>query len=146
MAFPTTPKQFPKSWFVIYKAHIDALIAKYPAVFNKDFPLPLELGSHKRIKNEMNWHPNRVHAVLTVWTSRMEYNFMANTLGRRYTLDGEEASQITKEHADNFMMKLNMYKDVQRIADFCKSYNKIFKKLPLANVPMKHRPNLSRFF
>lgn len=146
MAFKTTPKEFPKSWIVIYKAHIDKLIEKYPAVFNKEYPLPLELGSHKRIKQEMGWHPQRVHAVLTIWTSRMEYNMMANTVGRRYTLDGEEGSTITKEHSDNFIMKLNTFKNVERIADFCKAYNKTFKKLPLVNVPMNRRPNLSRFF
>lgn len=146
MTFKTDPKQMPKVWILIYKAQIDVLIKLYPAVFNKEYPLPLALGSHKRIQKETKWHPARVHAVMAIWTSRMEYNLMANTIGKRYNLDGVEVESISKEHADGFIMKLNMFRNIERIANFCKDYNKQFKKLPLANVPINKRPNLSRFF
>lgn len=146
MGFKNTPEQTPAVWFKLYKNYIDELIKKFPVAFNKEFPLPLALGSHKKIQKEVKWPAYRLHAVMAVWTSRMEYNMMANTLGKRYSLEGEEVSSIQEEHLAHFIIRLNSYKNQQRIADFCKEYSKQFKRLPLACVPVKNRPNLSRFF
>ena len=146
MGFKNTPEKTPDVWFKLYKAHIDKLIELYPEAFNKEYPLPLALGVHKTIQKAVKWPPYRLHAVMAIWTSRMEYNLMANTTGKRYSLEGKEVSSISEEHQNQFIIRLNMFKNRQRIADFCKDYSKQFKRLPLACVPIKSRPNLSRFF
>lgn len=145
MSFTTTPKVMPKSWFEVYKSNIDKLIELFPAVFNKEFPLPLAIGAHKQINAVVKWKPWKLHAVMAVWTARMEYVLMACSTGKRYDLNGNVVGTMSKENISFYTIKLNSYKNKVRIRDFCISYIKANGRPALSTIPIKSRPDLGRF-
>lgn len=134
-----------KQFYVLYKANIDTLVKLFPLSFNKDFPLPLELGCHKEIQKATGWQPWKVHAVMCMWTARMEYVMMCCSEKYRYQLNGVRSDHLSEDHIANFVIRLNCFKDRSRIAQFVKDYAKAHKQPALLNVPIKQRPDLSRW-
>lgn len=134
-----------KKCYAVYKKSIEELLVLFPTVFCKDFPLPLGIGVHKQIKAVTGWSRFRVHAVMSIWTSRMEYTLMACSLGKRFDLNGNVASLISEDNMQHFVMKLGMFKKVDRIKKFCKDYLSENKNPALICVPMKQRPDLGSF-
>lgn len=137
--------EFNKTFHQIYKANIAVLVEKFPLTFNKEFPLPLALGSHKEIHKATGWPKWKVHAVMCVWTARMEYVMMACSVKHRYHLNGAAMEYISEEHCKNFIIRLNNFRIRERIADFVKVYYKQHKTPALMSVPVKQRPDLSRW-
>lgn len=144
--FKETPETLIGSFHKVYKANIDTLVKMFPKTFNKEYPLPLRLGVGNEVRKVTGWPRWKVHAVLAIWTARMEYVLMACSEKHRYDLDGNQNGYINDEHLDNFIFRLNGFKHKVRIAEFVKNYKKEFNSPALMNVPMNRRPNLSRFF
>lgn len=143
--FNEASKEATKEFYKVYKRNINTLVEMFPTTFNKSFPLPLTLGSHKQIQKATGWKPWKVHAVMCMWTARMEYVMMACSKKHRYTIDGIQSGYISEEHMNNFVIRLNLFRDRSRIAQFVKDFSKEYGNPALMSVPVNSRPNLSRW-
>lgn len=139
-----TPEQT-KTFHQIYKSNIDKLIELFPKTFNKEFPLPLALGSHKVIQKATGWKPWKVHAVMAIWTARMEYVMMCCSEQHRYDVEGNCVHMIQEDHIKNFVIRLGCFRNKQRIAEFVKAFYVKYNWPALMNVPVNSRPDLSRW-
>lgn len=116
--FPNVSK---KLAYLTYKENIDLLVKLYPASFNKQFPLPLELNVHKEIARKTGWSAEKTSMVLNIWTTRMEYVMMACSTGKRFKLHSvamKIRSPIDPEPMAGFSNRLKSFRDRGRVVKF----------------------------
>lgn len=82
----------------IYLEQVPNLIALNPIVFNKELPLPLEIGICNKIKNALGLSARQTRAVVRAWCSRWEYTCMLMSHTSRYNMAGV---QVSDNAADN---------------------------------------------
>lgn len=136
---------FQPAQYAAYKKSIGQLEKLFPATFNKEFPLPLVIGVHKQIQAVTGWSKWQLHAVMCIWTARMEYTMMACSTGKRHDLNGNISVPMSDDTIAYYTGKLNSYKDRVCIKTFCVDYGQAFGRPALICVPIKSRPDLGAF-
>lgn len=101
MAFdPNQPKGIEqRRQHYLYLDRIHILIDRFPTVFNRENPLPLEIGVFEKLiaLPDLGMCDDELEAVLLCWTSRREYCRSAALWGRRYDLNGKVVEKISDE-------------------------------------------------
>ena len=124
-----------------YKRRIAELCNQFPAVFNKQFPLPLAIGVHKELEKLTSFTPAEINVILKVWTLRWEYICMAASVGKRYDLDGNQVGYIDEgplKHYSSVVVRMKP----RKLVDFCKRYEAAFRRPALLCIPISMRPEL----
>jgi hypothetical protein len=83
---------------VVRDAHIAALRAQFPTVFDADEPRPLAIGIRQPVREALGMpSKTQVNYLLTWWTQRPAYLAALVAGGPRYSLDDAEAGEITED-------------------------------------------------
>lgn len=124
-----------------YKRRIGELCEQFPEVFNKRMPLPLALGTHRKLLELTSFNEKEIKVLLKVWTGRWEYSCMATSVGVRYDLEGKESGVITETQINGFIPRVIKTRK-PRLKIFCKRFLKTVGRPALIAVPVSKRPDL----
>lgn len=113
--------------YKIYKANINKLIALYPNLFNKEFPLPLAIGIDKLLKPQLGLSCRQISAVLRCWTNRKEYQFMLCSVYGRYHIDGLFSELRTEHSVSERTLKFVRNQKLGDVIEFMKAFEKRYR-------------------
>lgn len=123
-----------------YKRRINELCEAFPVAFNKHFPQPLAIGIHHQLAARTSFSPKEISVLLRIWTHRIEYLAMGQSVGSRVDLDGN-LSLIAPEHVVGFV---NVHKRMSDsfIVRFSKRFEKEFGRPAFIAVPISQRKEI----
>lgn len=102
----------------LYLKNIGTLTSLYPAIFNKEFPMPLAIGTRESLLKMKVLSPYVLGAVLSCWTCRREYTMMAlSGLGTRFDIYGD-TSPISAWDMAAFASSFEKFKNKSLVEDF----------------------------
>lgn len=123
--------------FQFYKNNIIVLQEKWPAIFNRNFPLPLAVGIFHEIRPHVDFTDEQLSVMLRVWVHRFEYYAMAQSTHHRVHLDGS-MEPMTEEHKDAFVAA-HKHLPPHLVKDFSKRFYNQFGLVPFIHVPINQR-------
>ncbi|MCS5736561.1 ProQ/FINO family protein, partial [Herbiconiux daphne] len=82
-----------------YRTYIPILEERFPIAFNRDNPLPLEVGVFEKLiaLPDLGMCDDELDCVLQCWTARREYCRSAVLIGWRHDLIGQRVERIGGE-------------------------------------------------
>lgn len=90
----------------MYNQPLAILRAAYPEIFNKKTPVPLKIGIHKNIEEELQLSPQLVSQALIPWTRHRKYLYALSQGGIRYDLRGRPAGYVSRGDAEGARKRL----------------------------------------
>jgi sRNA-binding protein len=83
----------------LYQQNVQILIDRFPIVFNRDNPLPLEVGAFESIiaVPDLGMGDEELECVLLCWTARREYCRSIVMMRQRFDLEGNPVERIDQE-------------------------------------------------
>ncbi|MCS5736687.1 ProQ/FINO family protein, partial [Herbiconiux daphne] len=81
-----------------YRQNIHILMERYPVAFNRDNPLPLELGVFEKLiaLPNLGMGDDELECTLLCWCARREYCRSAVLTGWRHDVDGQRVERISE--------------------------------------------------
>lgn len=122
-----------------YKRRIGELCEMFPVVFNKKFPLPLNVGVHEVLPRLTGFSQKEINALLRVWVSRREYASMAVSHGWRYDLAGNPTYKIAEDQLSGFIAIVGRQKG-RTLHRWSMAYREKYGRPGFLFVPMDKRP------
>lgn len=130
---PITPIQYD-----FYKRRMPELIARFPHLFDKRFPIPLAIGITQEIADWSEFSYLEASVLLKVWCARNEYKMMMCSVGSRQDTQGNmtllEAKHL--DHAASFLPHIHR----KRISTFARAFRLEYGLNPFKLIPEDKNP------
>lgn len=96
---------------MLYQQNVQILIDRFPTVFNRDNPLPLEIGVFEKIiaLPNLGMGDDELESVLLCWCARREYCRSAALDGWRYDLAGMRVERINSEDMADYQRRYDSF-------------------------------------
>ena len=97
----------PNDVHAVYQQNIQILIDRFPIAFNRDVPLPLEIGVFEKLITlpDLGMCDDELECVLLCWTARREYCRSAVIMEWRHDLIGQRVERIDQANMDTYQMR-----------------------------------------
>ena len=80
---------------------LSAMRATWPLVFDIDLPVPLAIGIHEQVRDELGISDEAASDAVRWWCHRAAYRTARMAGGPRYGLNAEPAGEVSDEHRDH---------------------------------------------
>lgn len=95
----------------LYQMNVQILLDRYPLVFNRDNPLPLEIGVFEKLiaVPDLGMGDEELECVLLCWTARREYCRSAVMTQRRHDLEGRPVERIDEDELSKYRTRYDRF-------------------------------------